>query len=871
MRKLYWIIPLIFIPLAVLLFVHVPGSKAAGDGLEMVAPTDCPSSGCAAGQRLNYQIEFSVAPQNANPNTQVCIYTPANGDANEGDYPWATDEYSWISDVGLLSGKSYEQGQIEDICVDFLDSGDQWLIGTYAQLSDVTTDQLEFAFNIHPAAAIEGYVKAKVFQISPSTGNWGLTASYSNLVSVVERSQTVYVAQTEAVCGTKTPCYVNSGDDLEGGIGTGLKDAIMAVDIDAEILILKDYAIKDHTILIDKQLNLRGHESALITYIGTVCENPMLLLTDGGTLSELIINDGNCTNPSRNLIEIDSEIEVLIERNTLVFGEHAIYIHEDAADITVTFNHIINNDNYAVYRASGTEDGEVSIYANNILDNRIGYQVNCNGMGTANHNFWGGISTAGSSALNCTISNGKHLGAAIQLATERPGVQGQRLTVTTQMAYAFNGKVGARRTAGSDFDIIIVNHGAGLVSNIPFHDSGSGNINPCSNFYDVFLTDDAAATNLILAFKYNLNDDCISKIESNDFCGSGDSQKYPLWWYDPATAATDGWDRTGESPQGPGAGGATGQETSCHSDVKEIRTIIDNTGRPSISTDLGFTPFIVGLPFINGITLSEFTARLEVSQIRLKWVTTSETNVQGFYILRSDTANGTYNRISSQIEAIGDLHIGGIYQFVDNTITFARTYYYKIEVIDIEGKSIATHGPVSILTATATPTATQTRTSTPVYTPTRTNTPFFFRSPTPIQYNSPTPYFIPRTATPIWTPTQVRTYGPTPTGTQTFVAYPTQDQTLDPGYPYPEETDYPIEWEETPTLDSYPPPETPVTSTPTPTPVIEDIEDTPAPGTDDESELPVQNIRWIFIIVGIAGGLSLIGATSAILAGTRFS
>jgi hypothetical protein len=877
MRKLYWIIPLIFIPLAVLLFVLVPGSKAADVGLEMIAPTACPASGCAAGQRLNYQIQFSVTPQNANPNTQVCIYTPADGDADEGDNPWATDEHGWISDVGLISGKTYEQGQVEDICVDYLTGGDQWLMGAYAQLSDETSDQLEFAFNIHPDAEIDGYVKAKVFQISPSTGNWGMTASFSNLVSVAKRSHTVFVAQTEANCGTNTPCYINSGDDLEDGIGTGLRDAIMAVDFDDEILILKDYAIKDHAVLIDKQLSLRGHENAMITYIGTVCENPMLMFTDGGTLSELTINDGNCTNPSRNLIEIDSEDQVSIERNTLVFGEHAIYIHQDSADVTITFNHITNNDNYAVFRASGTQAGEVSIYANNIIDNRIGYQVNCNGMGAVSHNFWGENRTAVSNALNCTISNGKHLGAAIQLATEQPGVQGQRLTVTTQMSYAFNGKVGARRTAGNDFDIIIVNHGVGLVSNIPFHGSGSGDINPCSNFYDVFLTDEAAATNLILAFKYDRNSDCISKIESSDYCGSANSQKYPLWWYDPATNATDGWDRTGENPQGPGAGGATGQETSCHTEIKEIRVIIDNTGRPSISTDLGFTPFIVGLPFINGITLSEFSARFEGSQVKLQWVTTSETNVQGFFVLRSDTADGTYNRISSQIEAIGDVHIGGIYQFTDNTVTFTRTYYYKIEVIDTEGNSIATHGPVSILTATPTPTATatltatQTRTSTPFYTPTRTNTPFFFRSPTPIQYNSPTPYYQPRTATPILAPTQVRTFGPTPIVTQTFVAFPTQDQTFDPGYPYPEEPGYPIEWEETPTLDAYPPPETPATSTPTPTPEIEDIEDTPAPGTDGDDELPVQNIRWIFIIVGFAGGLSLIGAASVILAGTRFS
>lgn len=877
MRKLYWILSLIFIPLAALLFVHVPGSTAAGNGLTMVAPTACPSSGCAAGQRLNYQIEFSVSPQNLNPNTQVCIYTPADGNTDEDDYPWASDELGWISDIGLISGKTYEQGQVEDICTDHLDGGDQWLIGAYARLSAETSDQLEFAFNIHPDAEIDGYVKAKVFQISPSTGNWGLTASFSNEVSVAERSQTVYVAQTELDCGTKTPCYVNSGDDLEDGIGTGLRDAIMAVDIDDEILILKDYAIKDHAVLIDKQLLLRGHENAMISYIGTVCDDPMLLFTDGGTLSELTINDGNCTNPSRNLIDIDSEVEVSIERNTLVFGQNAIYIHEDSADVTVSFNHITNNDNYAVYRVSGTQNGVVNIYANNIIDNRIGYQVNCNNLGVANHNFWGEEQTATTNAFNCIVSNGKQLGAAIQLATEKPGIVAQRLTVTTQMSYAFDGKVGARRTAGIDYDIIIVNHGVGLASNIPFHGSGSGDINPCSNFFDVFLTDDAAATNLILAFKYNLNNDCISKIESSDYCGSTDSRKYPLWWYDPATNATDGWDRTGENPQGPGAGGATGQETTCHSDLKEIRVIIDNSGRPSISTDLGFTPFVVGLPFINGITLSEFSAQFVGSQINLQWVTTSETNVQGFYVLRSDTADGTYNRISSQIKAIGDMHIGGIYQFTDNAIAFARIYYYKIEVIDIEGNSIAKHGPVSVLTATATPTAsvtasvTQTRTPTPIYTPTRTNTPFFFRSPTPIRYNSPTPYYIPRTATPILAPTQVRTYGPSPTGTQTFVAYPTQDQTYYPGYPYPEEPGYPIEWEETPTLESYPPPETPVPSTPTPTPEIDDIEDTPSPGTDDEGDLPVQNVRWIFILVGVAGGLSLIGAASAIMAGTRFS
>lgn len=872
MRKYYWTVTLLILVLSAVLLVNVTASNAVDDGLSMIAPTTCPSTGCAAGQRLNFRVQFPISPQSPNPNTQVCIYAPAEGQSADAASPWATFDQGWISTKGLISGESYTQGQVDSLCTDNQDEEEEWLTGAYASLTSGSTDQLDFALHIHTEANVDGYIKVKIFASTSENVNWLESATYIENMTVVELNELVFVAQDPIDCGTNQPCFVNSGDDLEEGIGTGLRDAVSAIDSEKEIRILKDYTIKDHAVLVDKELLIQGHQNAMITYIGTECGNPMLLITNGGTLRKLTINDGNCISPSRNLIEVNSPTDVAIEENTLVFGKHAVYVEDNAGDVTVAFNHISNNDDYAVFRAEGKSTGSINIFANNILNNRPGYQVNCNNQGVSNHNFWGEGLSATANAVSCTITNGKRLGAPIRFASDQPGVQAQRLTVTSQMTYAFDEKIGAQRTQGDNFEIIIVNHGQGSEVNIPFYQEGTGDLQACSNYYDIFLAEDAAATNLILAFKYDLNSNCVSTVESNDFCGGSDSQKYPLWWYDPATNATDGWDRTGQNPQGIGAGGASGQETTCHPNLKEIRVNVDNTGRPSISSDLNFTPFVVGLPIIDGITLSQFTAQFDGSRVNLRWVTSSEINVKGFYVLRAETSNGTYARISSLIEAIGDKHIGGIYQYADSTITFSKNYYYKIEVIDKDDNSIATHGPVSIFTATATPTATLTRTPTTIPTATRTRTPFFYNSPTPYyRPRTSTPFFRTSTATPSGGPTQIRTYGPTPTGSLTVFPYPTDDYDPESGYPSPD-PGYPPGLDQTPPIEGYPLPSTPSPTEPTPTPSPEpDVdEDTPAPGTDD-GDLPAQDVRWIFILVGVAGGLSLIGAASVILAGTRFS
>ncbi|MFU8826142.1 MAG: hypothetical protein ACNA70_01475 [Brevefilum sp.] len=879
MRKHFWLATPFILTFALLLFFTVYASRASQDGLALIEPAQCPESGCAPGQRLNFSVQFTVSNLKPNPNTQLCIYAPEYGQ-DDDDGPWADFSTGWISETGLVSGQTYTPGQVNSICTDNAEEDETWLAGAYASLITEPTDELEFALHIHPEAEVDGNVRVKILEPDLINNTWVETSTFNLPIELAQLDPTVYVANTPETCDKFTPCYVNSGDDLPEGLGTGLRDAVMSVETDGEILILEDYVIKDHTVLIDKNVHLRGHTHALITYIGTQCDDPMLTITQGGTISELTINDGNCFSPSRTLLEVDSALPVQIEHNTLAFGNNAIFITDSFGDITVAFNHIINNNNYAVLRDDGNRTGQVNIYANNIINNKTGYQVDCSTHGTANHNFWGAGQSATANAGNCAVTNGKRLGALIQLALDRPGVQAQRLPVTTSMSYAFDGKIGAQRTTGSDFDLIIVNHGQGTTSNIPFYQVGTTDVQPCSNFYDIFLADDAAATNLTLALRYDLNSNCISLVESSDYCGSNDPTKYPLLWYDPATWATDGWDRVGQNPQGPGAGGASGQETTCHLNAKEIRVVIDNTGRPSISSDLNYTPFVVGLPFNDGIILTQFTAQFDGTKNQLRWDTSREVNVRGFYVLRSETSTGPYARISNQITAIGDTYIGGIYQYIDDTIVFAKTYYYKIEVIDINGASIATHGPVSVLTATATPTATMTftPTSTPTRTgtPTPTRTPFFYRSPTPFyRYATPTPFFQPRTATPVGGPTQVRTFGPTIEGTDDGFGYPIDDDDFDfdDGYPEPdfERTE---QWQGYPPGEGYPQPESPDPTSPYPAP-DSDTEDptteTPTTGGLEGEELPMQAVRWIFIIVGAAGGLSLLGAISVFLAKSRFS
>jgi hypothetical protein len=667
--------------------------------------------------------------------------------------------------------------------------------------------------------------------------------------------QRVYVAASLAECGSFTPCYTNTnGLDGPNGTGTGLRDAVNALNPGDEIVVLGNYLVKDHTVLIDKALTIQGQNNSLITYNGTNCSVPMLNFTAGGILKDLTIAGVDCSGVSRDLVSINSQVDLRIEHNTLTNGGRAVDIKSGDSTVTLAFNHITGNQDYALYQGMGLGSGIVKIFANNIHSNRTDAQVNCNNLGSADHNFWGEGVLASSGAEFCTVSDAKTLGAPILTETNAPGVQALMQNVTDTFAAAFENNIAVKRNSGGNYDLVIVNHGQGTTENIPFLGVGTTPIIACSNIYDIFLAEGAVASDLVLSIKYDLNADCISAMESVDFCGSSDSSKIPLWWYDPLNNLTDGWDRTGQIPAGYNPLNENGQLTSCNTAEDSLQVLIDTSGRPGISKDLNFTPFLAGLP-IGSSDIKTFGAVLDIDEVDLSWETGIESSISGYHVLRASSETGPYSRISAFISAIGS---NALYQYTDvlNTTDFNKNFYYKIEIINIYGDTIRTHGPQSILTSTPTPTFTPTKTSTPTRTlyPTRTpyptSTPGPTRTATLYYYRSPTSYYRPRTSTPFNTPTQVRTDRPLGTEVSpTITEIPPSDHSLSPVF-----------ITGTLTKSRSPLPTNTIWITPTPTQVPPQ-----EPGLNDQAQNPL-----VYLLIGSFSGLAFLGLGSFLLFKTYF-
>ena len=867
MRKRHlWLGSLLAIFLSALFVFSVFSNSDRADGIALLSPSACPSGGCAAGQRLNYSLSYAVSPQFNGTNTQVCVYAPFNG--------WADFGRGWISAAGLVTGATYAPGQINTVCASNTPPGYEWLGGAYANLPNASTsDQLEVALNISTSTITSGSILFRVFEVDAGGTNWSQTTEFtSSTLAVAPLAQTVFVANNAATCAANTPCFINSGDDLADGLGTGLRDALNAVSDGATLQLLGDYLIKDETVLIDKDVTLTGVNDASLTYYGSDCSNSMLSITAAATIQNLTLDDGSCTSSSRTLIDVDSADAVTIHNNTLMDGYIGVLVRNNTGQVDIAFNTFETQDSYAVLQENNGSD--LLLYANNIVDNANGLQVICYADGAADHNFWGTGQTAPANVLGCQVSNGKELGAAALTVAGTPGVSAEKVTVTTSKQYAFNNKIAYSRSDGANYDLIIVNHGQGSSENVPFYNELGNSVSPCSNHYDVFLADGESPSSLNLALKYDLNADCTAQIESSTYCASGSMAAYPLWWYDPAANVTEYWDTTGQAPAGSGANGAAGQITSCNTSLNEIQVTLNNlaANRPRLSTDLGFTPFVVGLPNEGGIDLSQFTVTFDVTQNKIRWSTTAESNISGFHVLRSDTENGTYARISPLIASIGDTNIGGIYYFNDESILYTRTYYYKLEVVNQQGESIEFYGPVSVITSTATPTSTLTRT------PTVTRTPYPTRTATPYYYRSPTSYYRRATATPIGSgPTQVRTYGPTPTPSRTSATKPTYNPTTAndaSGYPA---DGYPVIGTESPSGgDGYPAENGTGDQISTPAPNPDGGQDAGTPGQEQGENTPGGSsntsggdIQWPFMALGAGFGVVALAFLSWVLIKTR--
>jgi len=783
-RLLFWLV-------VMLAFGGIRSSQAQtilSTSLDQLSPAACPPGGCAAGQRLNFRVTYNLTgyDPNQSPNLRVCAYTPVN---------WSVSPMDW-SLTGIITGASYEPvtNQCGPAPTGYLLSGG---VQTSLSTSGYFGDALDFSLRIGNSATSNGSIL--VYTYIRGSAGWPEYPSHSDFVplSVTPTQSTVFVANDAAACSINQPCYINSGSDLLTGLGTGLKDAIDSPPNPAQpatIVVLGNYLVKSNTVRVDKPHIIQGQGDASITYSGQLCNQPVLEFTAGGTLRGLSINDGSCTVLNRDLVVVNSPEDVLIEYNDLTGGQDAIRVLDQTGDALIRFNHISGNSGFAIWRSTGIPSGVVTAVGNNLFANREGAQVDCNNRGSVEHNFWGFGASAAASAFQCTVSEAKRLGAPVLLRANAPGVEAEIVTVSNQKTYSLNRKVAFQRsTTGTDFDLVLINHGFGTPENVPFTGGTPGSLTPCSNYYDIFLAENTTPPeNLDLFFRYDLTAGCTATIENAQYCGGTDMTRYPLWWYDPSANLTDGWDTTGQTPAGSGAGGATGQQTVCSLVNKEIQVSIDASGRPGIINDLNFTPFVVGLPAQpSSVVLTQFQAVAGNSQAAIQWTTSSEINTSGFYLLRSPMESGSFTRVSDFIPRRGSGIGGAAYEVVDNNLA-TDTHFYRLEIVSDNLESAFSNViSVTLLSVTATPTVTPTMTVT--QSPTGfTHTPTITATSTITQTRTITFTFVPtRTRTPIIFPTAViRSPTPMPTRTRFPTRTPTQ-LTLAPtlsgigGYPAP--------------------------------------------------------------------------------------
>jgi len=474
------------ISIAAMFFSTIAGVSSQSPSLNMVNPTGCPTSGCAAGQHIDFQTSFDLGTVNLSPdpNVQICVYAHTNLAATDLNF----------DPTGMVYGSEYTPAS--DAC-GTAPTGYSLLGGVQTHLDNGSLgDSLHFGLRIGASATTNGTIVVWVYERNDS---WNRTQQVFTTLPVSPRNPIAYVANDAASCSVYSPCYINSGVDHADGLGTGLKDAIDAVEPGSTIHILGDYLIKSNPLLLNKPLAVEGINNASISYIGTDCTQPMLQITAGVTLKKINLNDGSCNLTERDLIVINSPTDVLIESNHLTDSGNAIRILPNAGKITIQFNQISDNEGYAVIRDSGGT-GTFDLIANNIENNRSGFEVGCNNLGKVDHNYWGAGIEPGTAASNCTYTPGKRLGAPVAPNPGAPGLSGQIITVTDTKQYYFSNKFALQRNASSqDFNVFVVNHGHGLTENIPFGITAPESLTPCSDFWDLFLEEDAP-TNATLDF-----------------------------------------------------------------------------------------------------------------------------------------------------------------------------------------------------------------------------------------------------------------------------------------------------------------------------------------------------------------------------------
>jgi hypothetical protein len=127
-------------------------------------------------------------------------------------------------------------------------------------------------------------------------------------------------------------------------------------------------------------------------------------------------------------------------------------------------------------------------------------------------------------------------------------------------------------------------------------------------------------------------------------------------------------------------------------DVDYIKLKFDNVVKNAVDYSL-FKIYTDCSPTV--IELSSLTAKASNGRVKLEWVTESEIDNAGFNIWRAEAENGTYVKLNDEIiSAKGSATKGAKYVFTDNIAKNRKTFFYKLEDVDLAGVGTL-HGPVS--------------------------------------------------------------------------------------------------------------------------------------------------------------------------------
>jgi hypothetical protein len=98
------------------------------------------------------------------------------------------------------------------------------------------------------------------------------------------------------------------------------------------------------------------------------------------------------------------------------------------------------------------------------------------------------------------------------------------------------------------------------------------------------------------------------------------------------------------------------------------------------------------------VELLNFRAIDGESNVMLTWETATEIDTAGFYLVRSESPDGEFERINEElIPAQGGPTQGGTYSYIDNTTLIGVTYWYRLVDVDVTGESYF-HDPVVSVT-----------------------------------------------------------------------------------------------------------------------------------------------------------------------------